>query len=287
MQTIVMSETILELFTHPTTQSLDWQQIVEQQSCPLLNRTCVKIRKSQPNIAIGTCSVQYGTDNPQNIIICPHRFLERGQIFMDCIHLLTLHEPGNELHKIAEVEIPGGSVDYFLVSVRNGKVADFVGIELQALDTTGTVWPFRQKFLADVGILPSESVEKFKPFGMNWKMTAKTTLVQMHHKIETFENLGKHLVLVLQDSLMNYMRREFNFAHIQEAKLGHAMPFHAYGLDKHDDSLNYRLKLNSRASTDAVGMSQALGLQASANVELDIIIALLQRRLSDNTLLKI
>lgn len=281
-----MSETVLELFTHPTVSDTNWQEIVKRQYCPLLDRTCVKIRKSQPDIAIGTCSVKYGAKNPRNIVICPHRFLARGQVFIDCIHLLTLHEPGNELHKIPEVEIPGGSVDYFLTSVHNGKVVDFVGIELQALDTTGTVWPHRQGFLVDVGALPSDDTV-LKPFGMNWKMTAKTTLVQMHHKIETFEGLGKHLVLVLQDVLMDYMRGEFNFSHIQAAKLGHAMHFHSYAFDKHDNSVDYRLRLMERASTDAEGMAQALGLQADANVELESIITLLESKLSDRTLLRL
>lgn len=32
-------------------------------------------------------------------------------------------------------------------------------------------------------------------------MTAKTTLVQMHHKIQTFEHVNKRLVLVTQDGL--------------------------------------------------------------------------------------
>lgn len=85
----------------------------------------------------------YGKES-KDIIICPHRLLERGQIFLDCIHLLTLHEPGNELHVIPNIAIPGGNVDYFLVSARNKEVRDFVGIELQTLDTTGTIWPDRQ-----------------------------------------------------------------------------------------------------------------------------------------------
>jgi len=60
---------------------------------------------------------------------------------------IDTHEPGNELHIVSEVSIPGGSVDYFLVSAKDGKVKDFVGIELQTLDTTGTVWPERQRLL--------------------------------------------------------------------------------------------------------------------------------------------
>ncbi|HEX2906155.1 MAG TPA: NotI family restriction endonuclease [Phototrophicaceae bacterium] len=279
-----MTDRILELFSVPTGQvAVDWNSIIQQQYCPFLSRKCLKIRKSQPERSIGTCSVSYGVKTQQKVIICPYRFLERQQIFLDCLHLLTLHEPGNELHKIAEVEIPGGSVDYFLVSARNHKIVDFVGIELQAVDTTGTIWPERQQFLRSVGVEVEQDFDLDKGYGMNWKMTAKTTLVQLHHKVETFEQLKKHFVLVLQENLLNYMQREFNFSHIQAARLGDTMHFHAYGLQF--DNHEYRLGLASRSSTDAAGITTALGLQVSANVELEVILETLQRKLSSSNLL--
>src|SRR5579864_8402496 len=143
-----MTSTILELFGNSTQRAdIDWERVATAQHCPYLDRKCVKVRKSQPEISIGTCSVNHRTQNFQGVIICPHRFLERRQIFLDCIHLLTLHEPGNELHIVSEIGIPGGNVDYFLVSARNKEVRDFIGIELQTLDTTGTIWPERQRFL--------------------------------------------------------------------------------------------------------------------------------------------
>jgi hypothetical protein len=272
-----MSRKVSELYGVSTLAGgVNWDEIVSRQHCPFLDRTCIKTRKSQPDISIGTCTVGYRTD--QNMIICPHRFLEQGQIFMDCLHLLTLHEPGNQLHTIAEIEVPGGSVDYFLVSARNGKVIDFVGIELQSLDTTGTVWPTRQRFLG----LP---VDEDKSYGMNWKMTAKTTLVQLHHKVETFQGLGKHLVLVMQDMLMDYMRQAFRFEHIQTPRLGDALHFHAYSLDQHPE--RYQLRLDNRASTDADGMAEALGLQVSPDVEMAVLIATLESKLSDATRLHV
>src|SRR5436190_37671 len=33
----------------------------------------------------------------------PNRLLERKQVFTDCLHLLTTHEPGNEIHVVPEV----------------------------------------------------------------------------------------------------------------------------------------------------------------------------------------
>lgn len=93
----------------------DFKSAMERQLCPYTGKICTKMRKSNPETKIGTCSVKYQT---QDIIICPFRLLEHNQIFMDCLHLLTLHEPGNELYLIPEVQIPGGNVDYFLVSAK-------------------------------------------------------------------------------------------------------------------------------------------------------------------------
>lgn len=166
---------IVELFGHATRQQRrDWSRIVRGQQCPFLQKRCYKVRKSDPGVSIGSCTVLHGMAH-QPIIVCPSRFLERQQIFTDCLHLLTTHEPGNELHLLPEVSIPGGKVDYFLVSARKGKVKDFVGIEMQALDTSGTIWPERQRLLKQLGVHRSGRTESsLKTYGMNWKMTAKT-----------------------------------------------------------------------------------------------------------------
>ncbi len=276
-----MSE-VIELFGESTQSELgsDWNAVVNRQWCPYLDRKCIKIRKSQPDISIGTCSVLYGKAKLP-IVICPFRLLERRQIFTDCLHLLSLHEPGNELHIVSEVTVPGGSVDYFLVSVRNGKIKDFVGIELQTLDTTGTVWPARQRFLQSIGI--GVVREETKPYGMNWKMTAKTILIQLHHKIQTFEAVNKHLVLVIQDFLLEYLRDQFQFSHVMKARLGDPMQIHAYRFNQKEDG-SHSLNLDSRLSTDSRGIAICLGLQADANVDFGQIVQQLESKISPQTL---
>jgi hypothetical protein len=274
---------ITELFAESTTaKNIKWNNTVSKQQCPFLKRKCIKTRKSEPLVSIGTCTVAYGKNN-DNVIICPHRLLENSRIFLDCIHLLSLHEPGNELHVLSEISIPGGNVDYVLASVKNGKVKDFVGIELQTLDTIGSVWNVRQSFLESKGIKQNAYGEK-TVFGMNWKMTAKTILVQMHHKISTFENLNKHLVLALQDCLMDYMKKEFSFEHVSLVpKLEDSFHFHIYKLLENNNK--YHLSLSERASTDADGIAQCLGLKAKTNVDLDIILKTLENKISEMTLL--
>ncbi len=274
---------IAELYGNLTNQSLSWDDIASSQNCPFLSRKCLKNRKSEPDLTIGSCTVSYGRE-ARNIVICPFRLLERSQIFTDCIHLLTLHEPGNELRIVPEIAVPGGSIDYCLASVRSGKVIDFVGIELQTLDTTGTVWPERQRFLQSHGVaVKNTDVTSKKGFGMNWKMTAKTILMQLHHKIHTFEHLSKHLVLVAQDCLIDYMQREFSFEHIQDARLGNPMHFHSYELLP--EASGYRIQLMERWSTDANGIAQCLGLQISPRVELKAMLRQIEEKLPQSTLL--
>lgn len=258
-----------------------WDEIINNQKCPYLNRKCLKNRKSQADISIGTCTMEH---KDKNIIICPHRLLQNRQIFIDCIGLLKGHVLGNQIHIVSEIHIPGGNVDYFLVSAKDNKVKDFVGIELQTLDTTGTVWPERERFIKSVGFdkYDFEAVNSNKPYGINWKMTAKTILVQLHHKIETFEHLNKHIVLVIQEPLLEYMKKEFNFSSVRHATLNDSLHIHTYCLKENDN--NFNLDLKSNLSTDSDGMAICLGLQAEAKIELQEIIDKIEAKLSDNTL---
>jgi hypothetical protein len=279
------NQKIIELFAESAlSKNVRWDNLITEQHCPFIGKKCVKVRKSDPVISIGTCTVAYGKEKT-NVIICPRRLTENNQLFLDCIHLLSLHEPGNELHIIPEIAIPGGSVDYVLASVKNGEIKDFTGIELQTLDTTGSVWGYRQSFLESEGLkLPD--YDKTASFGMNWKMTAKTILMQIHHKITTFENLNKHLVLVLQDCLMNYMTKEFSFEHVSKVpKMGDSFHFHSYQLLANKNK--YRLSLFARASTDANGIARCLGLKVEANMDLEVILKILKSKISEKTMLKL
>lgn len=274
---------IVELYGHPGDLALDWNEIADKQVCPLLGRKCLKNRKSEPEKTIGSCVVSH---KGRDLLICPHRLLEQKIIFRDCIHLLTKHEPGNEYHVVAEIGTAAGNIDYMLASVRKGKVVDFVGIELQTLDTTGTLYPHRERFLSDRGKndIDQSLVNSNKPFGINWKMTAKTILMQLHHKIEFFETTNKQLVLVLQDHLLSYMRAEFNFAHFEQPSLGNARHFHSYSLQSTNTT---SLQLAERISTDAAGVAACLDLNVASKVNVHEVLQKIESKISKQTLLTI
>lgn len=275
---------ITEFFgLHGTNANTEITSAFQSQQCPFTKKVCTKMRKSNPSVKIGTCAVKY---QGNNVIICPFRLLEHNQIFMDCLHLLTMHEPGNALYVIPEVKIPGGNVDYFLVSAKDRKVKDFIGIELQTMDTTGTVWPERQRFLHEHGVVVDEfDLKDKRTFGMNWKMTLKTILIQMHHKSETFEHLNKHLVLIIQKPLYEHMLRDFNFENITGVRLGDPIHIHAY--DFTEKSGEMRLCLDTRLSTDSAGIANCLGLHAERKVELQDIITMLEQKLTEDNRLSI
>lgn len=75
-------------------ESLDFEAAMNTQICPYTQRVCTKMRKSDPDIKIGTCSVQY---QHQDVIICPYRLLEHNQIFIDCLHFENIGSEENLL----------------------------------------------------------------------------------------------------------------------------------------------------------------------------------------------
>jgi hypothetical protein len=187
---------------------------------------------------------------------------------------------------VAELNVPGGSIDYCLASVRDGKPRDFVGIELQTMDSTGTVWPERQRFVQEHGVaVKGADAESPKTFGINWKMTAKTILGQLNHKILTFEHISKRLVLIMQDCLLAYLRESFAFGHIQGVRDGDPMQFHAYELQR--KKTQYKLILKERISTDAAGVAACLGLQVEPRVDLTAILHQIESKLPKSTLLAV
>ena len=119
---------------------------------------------------------------------------------------------------------------------------------------------------------------------MNWKMTAKTILIQLHHKVQTFEEINKHLVLVIQDHFMNYIKGAFRSGHLNNALLGDSAHFHVYHLAQKQESSAFRLELDIRFSTDADGIAESLGLQTSHKMELETVTRLLATKMSEKTL---
>jgi hypothetical protein len=243
----------LEFYGRLVTDDASLAAALRKQACPFLGRRCEKPRKSDPKQTIGACVVGHGG---APLIICPHRFIQRDQIFLDCVGLLM---PKLQYLIVREVSMPGGSIDYFLVGMRGGEIFDYCGVEIQSLDTTGSggIWQARED--------PSRGAAAASyAYGINWKMSAKTILVQLHHKAASFEALGKKLVLVVQREFFSYVTREFDVSQLRPAQKQDPIHFHIYD----PVSLNSRLQvvLTDRRSTDVGGVERMLKLGRSPDI---------------------
>jgi hypothetical protein len=89
-------------------------------------------------------------------------------------------------------------------------------------------------------------------------------------------------VLVAQDHLIAYMKKEFSFDHLKAARLGDPMHFHSYSLEENEGQ-ELRLQVGERLSTDGEGIAKCLGLQGEANVELGDILNQLDAKISAQT----
>lgn len=222
------------------------RKAIGSERCPFLERKCNKQRKSDSSQTIGACAVEHsGSD----LVICPHRFLQRDQIFLDCVHLL---KGRGRFYVVPEITVPGGIVDYILVLRDGSQLLDYIGIEIQALDTTSTggIWDARTDIV-------SNRVEGKYGYGINWRMSAKTILMQLHHKAEAFDTLKKKLVLVLQEPFMAYIEREFTAGHLRAADPNDPVWFHTYNLV----DINGELVLvkDKAKSTNVKGIGSMLG----------------------------
>jgi len=155
--------------------------------------------------------------------------------------------------------MPGGSIDYFLVGMKAAEILDYAGIEIQSLDTTGSgaIWKAREDLLQG-------RLRGAYSYGMNWKMSAKTILVQMHHKAAAFEALGKKLVLVVQKRFFDYITREFHTGQLRAADSRDSVHFHIYDVVMLGSEL--QIVLDERRSTNVSGVAQMLDLGSKGDI---------------------
>lgn len=257
----------VEFYGTPSASKANWRRILTEQQCPFLGRKCIKQRKSDPSQTIGACIIQH-QDTP--LVICPKRFLQGNQIFLDCIPLLNAR--GAQFYIVPEVAMPGGSIDYFVLARKGGRIVDFVGVEIQSLDTvsSGGIWGAR------VDLFDRRLGDTYS-YGINWKMSAKTILIQLHHKAESFELLGKKFVLILQREFSDYIGRAFQAAHFRPANDADAVHFHSY--DCVELNGTYRLVLAERRSTNVTGVERLLKLGTGAQILHDEVIRRIEAKM--------
>ena len=251
---------------------------LQTQKCPFNGKQCYKTRKSDPGTAIGTCSLSFHNVN-QPILICPEPLTKNGKVFVDCLQFIAPSIAGADLYLIPEVETSVGRIDYVLSAFKGKTPIDFMPIELQTLDTTGSIWNERQQLLLQHGYTAQEGEAKSSGASLNWKMTGKTILAQLVQKSQLFSSMNKNLVLVCQAPLYEYMVRNFNFSGVRDAIMSDVLHFHIY--DYKFDVSEMKLSLSMRKSAGLEVVESIMGGQSDGETEYKTFCQTLANRISD------
>lgn len=175
--------------------------------CPFIDGQCIK-RGHHLDGPYPVCSVRQKT-NPRLVTVCPKRFLEADLVADILMHCWPGAAPQNPriAHEITMAHF--GKVDLVVADydADNHSIREFVSVELQAVDITGSVEP------AYTGVVNSTAGVTLS-FGINWANVRKRYIDQLIAKCFYHHQWGTRVVAVMQTPLFDYLREHMQFDEI-------------------------------------------------------------------------
>jgi Restriction endonuclease NotI len=181
---------------------------------------CTKRSTSNKSEPYPVCSIWVGADKEQDldprknlIAVCPKRFFEIDFLNDVLTHCWPGVPPGNP--KIArEVKMAGfGSVDFVIANEQSdGEISQFLSVELQAIDITGTVFPDYNSLRQNNEPLAP------KPYGLNWDNVYKRYITQLIRKGYFHHHWKSKIIAVIQDQVYQNMVKRANFMRTKDVK---------------------------------------------------------------------
>ena len=165
--------------------------------CPFVNSECTK-RSTSLSEPYPVCSIRRGYTQ---ICVCPKRFYQVDFLKDVVEHCWPGDAPANA--QIArEVKMKDfGNVDFVIADVDDkGDIGQFLSVELQAIDITGTVMDAYQALRA------GKQVDSKKSYGLNWSNVYKRYITQLIRKGYFHHHWGTKIVAVMQDVVYQYVK---------------------------------------------------------------------------------
>lgn len=187
--------------------------------CPFIKSPCLK--RSQQlanNEPYPICTLWRRTGAPQVamedlIFVCPKRFYAVDFLKEVVEHCWPGERPKNP--KVApEVKMTGfGNVDFVIADVQdNGDVGQFLSVELQAIDITGSVFP------AYMAIRAEEDLDNRPTFGFNWDNVYKRYITQLIRKGYFHHHWKSKIIAVIPEQVYQYIKRRADFIRSSDVK---------------------------------------------------------------------
>lgn len=180
-------------------------------NCPFIQSRCIKRSARFPLEPYPVCSIWKGNSSPQNpqtdlICVCPKRFYAVDFLKEVVSHCWPGPAPANA-KVVPEVQMKGfGNVDFVIADIAaDGSVGQFLSVELQAIDITGSVSP------AYDGLRSSSDLAKRPTYGLNWDNVYKRYITQLIRKGYFHHHWKSKIVAVIQDQIYQSIKGRAEF----------------------------------------------------------------------------
>ena len=114
----------------------------------------------------------------------------------------------------SEVRMAGfGNVDFVIADIGQGEeVTEFLSVEVQAIDITGSVMP------AYEALREVREIDRRPTFGLNWSNVYKRYITQLIRKGYFHHHWGSKIVAIMQDVVYDYIRDWAEFMRSDDVK---------------------------------------------------------------------
>ena len=218
----------------------------EEYLCPFHNSICTK-RSHSFSGPFPVCSIFRHRRGEERIpiAVCPRR-LYAADIYNDVIQYAW---PGERpicpitVHEIKMGEV--GNVDMVIADLTDDKksVKNFVSIELQAIDITGTYEP------AYTAIVLNQPLDRRPTYNFNYKNVQKRFITQLIDKGFFHHHWGTKIIAVVQDVIYDNMKERINFTEVSIERSNVVFMQYSMVLVDTPDGKRYELKLRGVTGT--------------------------------------
>jgi len=218
----------------------------EDYLCPFRNSTCTK-RSHSFSGPFPVCSVfrQRRGEVRTPIAVCPRR-LYAADIYNDVIqYVWPGDKPTNPItvHEIKMGEV--GNVDMVIADLSDdGKsIKNFVSVELQAIDITGTYEP------AYTAIVLNQTLDTRPTYNFNYKNVQKRFITQLIDKGFFHHHWGTKIIAVVQDVIYDNLKERIDFSEISVERSNVVFMQYSMVLVDTPDGKRFELKLRGVTGT--------------------------------------
>ena len=218
----------------------------EEYLCPFRNSTCAK-RSHRFTGPFPVCSVfrQRRGEEKVPIAVCPRR-LYAADIYNDIVqNVWPGDKPTNPIvvHEIKMGDV--GNVDMVIADLSSDRksVKNFVSVELQAVDITGTYEP------AYTSIVVNSPLDKRPTYSFNYKNVQKRFITQLIDKGFFHHHWGTKIIAVVQDVIYDNLKERIAFPDVSIERSNVIFMQYSMALVNTPNGLQYELKLRDISGT--------------------------------------